>query len=73
MCELLLFRLSTPAKGQKSGRNQYKGSRSTLTRLVTLVLTFPQSHSLDFVRDSVAGEQNVDRSAWLRQKIQVHL
>lgn len=36
-------------------------------------MTFPQGHGSDSVRDSVAGEQDVDGSAGLRQKVQVHL
>lgn len=36
-------------------------------------MTFPQSHGSDSVRDAGAGEQDVDRPAGLRQKVQVHL
>lgn len=41
--------------------------------IICCSMTFPQSHGSDSVRDSVAGEQDVDRSAGLRQKVQVHL
>lgn len=73
VCDLFPFGLPTLAKGQRSGWNSYKGPDTPARWFVTSMLTFPQSHSSDLVRDSVAGEQDVNRSAGLRQKVQVHL
>lgn len=57
-----------PSEGSKVKRSRHKG-----LILDRLVLTFPQSHGSDSVRDFVAGEQDEQRPAGLRQQVQVHL
>lgn len=44
-----------------------------LCEVWTSVLSFPQSHRADCVRDFVAAEQDVQRPAGLRQQVQIHL